>query len=138
MSICLGPLANKSSVIEFSYWRKRRRSTQQPYRSTAIEALTSTLPSVKSQKQYPLRLPPFFDIAGVSGSSIGERADHFVQKSRENPQWAYDVLIKYVNHGKQRVNIKKILLLALCKLFLILFSYSMSTTIWGPLLLLFQ
>jgi len=86
---------------------EKEEDPQQPYRSTAIEALTSTLPSVKSQKQYPLRLPPFFDIAGVSGSSIGERADHFVQKSRENPQWAYDVLIKYVNHGKQRVNIKK-------------------------------
>jgi hypothetical protein len=61
---------------------------QQPYKSPAIEALISTLPSIKSQRQYPLRLPPFFDIAEVSGSSIGERADHFVHKARENPQWA--------------------------------------------------
>jgi hypothetical protein len=42
----------------------------------------------------------------MSGSSIGEQADHFVQKAKENPQWASDILVSYVNYGKQRVNIK--------------------------------
>jgi hypothetical protein len=103
LSINYSPLSLASREEE----KEEREDPQQPCKSLAIEALTSTLPSVKSQRQYPLRLPPFFDIAGVSGSSIGERADHFVQKAKENPQWAYDVLIKYVNHGKQRVTIKK-------------------------------
>ena len=64
----------------------------QPYESAAINALTSTLPSLDSQKQYPWRLKPFFDFADMSGSSIGEQADHFVQKAKENPQWAHDIL----------------------------------------------
>jgi hypothetical protein len=63
------------------------------------------------------------------GLSLGEKADQFVKKARENPQWAYDILIKYVNHGKHRVNIKKILLQALCKLTSILSSHSMNAMI---------
>jgi len=65
-----------------------RENSSQPYESAAINALISTLPSLDSQKQYPLRLKPFFDFADMPGSSIGEQADRFVQKARENPQWA--------------------------------------------------
>jgi hypothetical protein len=65
-----------------------------------------------------LRLKPFFELASAAddnddgkndllGLSLGEKADQFVKKARENPQWAYDILIKYVNHGKHRVNIKR-------------------------------
>jgi hypothetical protein len=64
----------------------------QPYESAAINTMISTLPSLDSQKHYPLRLKPFFDFADMSGSSIGEQADHFVQKAKENPQWAHDIL----------------------------------------------
>jgi hypothetical protein len=78
----------------------------QPYESATINTLISTLPSIDSQRQYPLRLKPFFDFADISGSSIGEKADHFVRKAKENPQWAHDILVNYVNHCKQRVNIK--------------------------------
>lgn len=85
----------------------KKNKKNDDYKSTALEALTSTLPSIKSQRQYPLRLKPFFDIARIQGKSIGERADKFVKQARDNPKWAYDILIEYVNHGKQRVNIKK-------------------------------
>jgi hypothetical protein len=83
------------------------KNPSKPYESAAINALISTLPSLDSQIQYPLRLKPFFDFADMSGSSLEEKADHFVQKAKENPQWAHDILINYVSHGKQRVNMKK-------------------------------
>jgi hypothetical protein len=63
-----------------------------------------------SQRFYPLRLKPFFELASsadaadgngnngkndlLPGPSLGEKADQSVRKARENPQWAYDVLIK--------------------------------------------
>ena len=50
----------------------------------AINALISTLPSLDSQRQYPLRLKPFFDFADVPGGSLGEKADHFVHRAKEN------------------------------------------------------
>ncbi len=37
----------------------REEETYQPYESVAISALISTLPSIDSQRQYPLRLKPF-------------------------------------------------------------------------------
>lgn len=83
------------------------------YESAAMNALISTLPSVESQKYYPLRLKPFFDLAAADdanftpGLSLDEKADWFVEKARANPKWALDILIKYVNLGKQRVNIKR-------------------------------
>jgi hypothetical protein len=86
---------------------EREKENPQPCESKAIEALTSALPSPESQKYYPLRLKPFFDLADVPGGSLGEKADHFTQKARENPQWAYDVLLNYVSQGKHRVNVKK-------------------------------
>ena len=98
-------VANIPFVIRLS--SSSEENNHQPYKSAAIDALTSTLPSIESQKYYPLRLKPLFDFANVSGSSLGEKADQFVHKAKENPQWACDILISYVNHGKQRVNTKK-------------------------------
>lgn len=79
----------------------------QSYESVAINAFISTLKSVKSQQHYPLRLKPFFNFAEVPGKSIGEKADFFVKKAREDPHWAQDILINFVNHCKHRVNVKK-------------------------------
>lgn len=93
---------------------KKEDDSKQPlskYKSAAINALISSLSSLESQRFYPLRLKPFFDLAATNGGgnnnndlpgpSLDERADWFVKKARENPPWAYDILIRYVNHGKQ-------------------------------------
>ena len=61
-----------------------KENLSQPYESAAINALVSTLPSLDSQRQYPLRLKPFFDFADVPGGSLGEKADHFVHRAKEN------------------------------------------------------
>ena len=50
-----------------------KENLSQPYESAAINALISTLPSLDSQRQYPLRLKPFFDFCCISGTSIGEK-----------------------------------------------------------------
>ena len=57
-----------------------KENLSQPYESAAINALVSTLPSLDSQRQYPLRLKPFFDFADVPGSSLGEKAHHLYRK----------------------------------------------------------
>ncbi len=90
---------------EIIQWR--RKNPSQPYESAAINTLISTLPSIDSQRQYPLRLKPFFDFADVPGNSLGEKADHFVQRVKENPQWANDILVNFVNHCKQSEHKKR-------------------------------
>jgi hypothetical protein len=55
------------------------------YESAAINTLTSTLPSLDSQRQYPSRLKLFFDFADVPGSSLGEKADHLYRKLKITP-----------------------------------------------------
>jgi hypothetical protein len=40
--------------------KKKKKNPFQPYESAAINAFISTLPSLDSQTQYPLRLKPFF------------------------------------------------------------------------------
>lgn len=76
---------------------------KEDYESAAINALISTLPSLESQKFYPKRLKPFFDLAtttpaNVDGDddtngndsdlsclSLGEKADWFVKKPEKTP-----------------------------------------------------
>ena len=50
-----------------------KENLSQPCESAAINTLISTLPSLDSQRQYPLRLKPFFDFADVPGGSLGEK-----------------------------------------------------------------
>ena len=73
------------------------------YESIAINALISTLPSLDSQRQYPSRLKPFFDFADVSSSSLGEKADHFVQKTKDNPAKLAEILLALLLYNQMVV-----------------------------------
>jgi hypothetical protein len=82
----------------------------------ALNAFISGLKSTDSQKQYPYQVKPFFDFIlpnddnnGFITSSLEEKADIFVNKAKDDPQWAQDNILNFIDHCKRRVNVDKTL-----------------------------
>ena len=58
-----------------------------------------------NQRQYPKKLKLLFDFLNLPGSpSLEEQGQIFLQKARakENPYWAQDSIMSYLNYQKQR------------------------------------
>jgi hypothetical protein len=72
------------------------------------------LNSPETQRQYPKRLKLFFDHIGLdigdssSSSSLEAQRQAFLDKTRENPQWAQEKIIDFIHFHKQRVLRKEI------------------------------
>jgi hypothetical protein len=64
------------------------------------------LNSLDVQRQYPRRLKLLFDYIGLVGD-VEEQGQAFLDKTRENPQWAQENILRFVDFHKQRVLIKK-------------------------------
>ena len=88
--------------------------------TNALNKFVSGLKSPETQKHYPRLLKLFFDFVfpPSNGSddvnndnclSLEEKADIFVNKTRENPQWAQDSITSFIELCKQRVNVDKTL-----------------------------
>jgi integrase len=90
----------------------------QSRKGQALNAFISGIKSIDSQRQYPSEIKPFFnfilpsaddDDGGLTSSSLEEKADVFVNKARENPQWAQENILNFIDHCKRRVNVDKTL-----------------------------
>ncbi|HZA48931.1 MAG TPA: hypothetical protein VE521_08430 [Nitrososphaera sp.] len=64
-----------------------------------------------TQRQYPKRLKLFFNHVGLTGgesSSLKAQGQAFLDKTRENPQWAQEKIIDFIHFHKQRVQRKEL------------------------------
>src|SRR5829696_6757557 len=64
--------------------------------------------SPSTQRQYPKRLKLFFDFAGIEGNDLEEQGQNFLDKARQDSEWAQQSLMTYLAYHKQRVLRKEI------------------------------
>lgn len=74
----------------------------------ALDAFTSAIRTADSQRQYLNRLGYFFDYLQLPGTTIEEQAASFLNKARENKQWTYSCIIRFVDHYKQKIANKEL------------------------------
>jgi hypothetical protein len=65
------------------------------------------LKSAEARRQYPKRLKKLYDFLDLPGS-LEEQAKNFLEKARQNPQWAQDSIIVFLDYHKQRVRRKEL------------------------------
>jgi hypothetical protein len=88
-----------------SYYKKHRtRAKEENPVSYAFKYLNSP----ETQRQYPKRLKLPFDHVGLTGDSLEAQGQAFLDKTRENPQWAQEKIIDFIHFHKQRVLRKEI------------------------------
>jgi hypothetical protein len=80
------------------------------------------LNSPQTQRQYPKRLKLLFDHIGLTGeeedSSLEAQGQAFLDKTRENPQWAQAKIIDFIDFHKKRVLRKELAAGTLANFFL--------------------
>jgi hypothetical protein len=64
--------------------------------------------SPSTQRQYPKRLKIFFDFVGIEGNDLEEQGQNFLDKARQDSEWAQQSLMTYLAYHKQRVLRKEI------------------------------
>jgi integrase len=74
------------------------------YWSLYIYAMKSPV----TREKYVKRLNKFFDFIGIEGLSVKEKSAAFLQIARQNPQLAFNNIIKFLQFQNQRVNAKEI------------------------------
>jgi hypothetical protein len=68
-----------------------------------LELFTYALKSPESQRQYPRRFKVFLDFLDLGITDIENQSRTFLQKGKENPIWAEEMLMRFCNQQKQRV-----------------------------------
>jgi integrase len=76
--------------------------------------------SPSTQRQYPKRLKLFFDFIQVEGADLEEQGQNFLDKARQDPEWASQSIMTYLDYHRQRVLKKEI-------------SAGTLKTLWRPL-----
>lgn len=66
------------------------------------------LNSPATQTQYPKRFKVFLDHLRLPGATIEEQAQVFIRKAREDPYWAQENIILFLDFHKQRVQRREI------------------------------
>jgi hypothetical protein len=86
------------------------KTTMTAAATNALNKFVSGLKSPETQKHYPRLLKLFFDFvfpppsndsSNNNSLSIEEKADIFVNKARENPQWAQGSITGFIELCKQ-------------------------------------
>jgi hypothetical protein len=67
-----------------------------------LEHFTYALKSPESQRQYPGRFKVFLDFLGLGTDNIEEQSRIFLLKSKDNPLWAEEMLMRFCNFQKNR------------------------------------
>jgi hypothetical protein len=63
------------------------------------------LKSPHSKREYPVKLKPIFEHMGLSGSSLDEQAEAFIEMAKENGiQWIQNSIMKFIIDYNKRVN----------------------------------
>jgi hypothetical protein len=63
--------------------------------------------SHSTREMYLRRLRRFFDAINIEGSTFGARCNLFA-KGREDPSWAFNCILRFVQSQKDRVDRKEI------------------------------
>ena len=85
------------------------REHEQEEQKNPVSYAFKYLNSPETQRQYPKRLKLLFDHVGLNGggggdsSSLEAQGQAFLDKTRENPQWAQEKIIDFIHFHKQRV-----------------------------------
>ena len=67
------------------------------------------LKSPMTREKYQRRLENFFDFLGLDGITIEEKSKSFLNKiKKEDSQWAFNSLLKFMQHHLDKVNRKEI------------------------------
>jgi hypothetical protein len=88
-------LSNLQSIVEKK--EEKEITLQSP-----IYSFMYSLKSSEAKRQYPKRLKMLFDFLDLSGS-LEEQAQSFLDKARQNIQWAQDSIMIFLDFHKQRV-----------------------------------
>lgn len=64
--------------------------------------------SPSTQRQYPRRLKLFFDFIGLEGQDIEEQGQALLDQTTQDPAWANQNVMMYLDHQRQRVLRKEI------------------------------
>lgn len=84
------------------------RNIEQEQKKNPVSYAFKYLNSPETQRQYPKRLKLLFDHVGLTGDSLEAQGQAFLDKTRENPQWAQEKIIDFIHLHKQRVLRKEI------------------------------
>jgi hypothetical protein len=67
-----------------------------------------SLRSPYTKETYFRRLRRFFDAISLDGSTFEERCNSFAAKGKIEPAWAFNLILRFVQSEKERVEGKKI------------------------------
>jgi integrase len=61
-----------------------------------------------TRDRYQTRVAKFFDFAGISGTTLEEKARNFANRGKDDINWTFSNILKFVHFQKERVNRKEI------------------------------
>jgi integrase len=76
--------------------------------SNSLDCLNEGLKTINSQNQYRARLSYFFDDLKLPGATVDEQATAFLNKGKQNNNWAADCVKTFIKHYKEMIENKKI------------------------------
>jgi hypothetical protein len=64
--------------------------------------------SAQTKDSYFRRLRTFFQYSGIEGESFRDKCNNFAIQGKKNPQWAFKLILAFIQYQKQRVAHKEI------------------------------
>jgi hypothetical protein len=92
-----------SDLLSLTEKKEEKGITQQ----CPLYSFMYALKSSETRRQYPKRLKKLFDFLNLSGS-LEEQANEFLNKARQNIQWAQNSMMKFLDLHKERVRRKEL------------------------------
>jgi len=100
----------KIEVLEFENYNTNNYNFQDE-NSTRIDPYTMFLHAMKSpvtKTKYSRRLEMFFDFLKIPGDTLKEKCLTFVNKGKNNANWVFTNILKFVLFHKERIHKKEI------------------------------
>jgi hypothetical protein len=76
--------------------------------SEPYDLFVYSLRSPSTRETYFRRLRRFFDAINIEGSAFDTRCNLFAMKGRDDPSWAFNCILRFVQSQKDRVDRKEI------------------------------
>jgi hypothetical protein len=94
-------LSDLQSIVE------KKEEKEEITLQSPIYSFMYALKSTEARRQYPKRLKMLFDFLDLPGS-LEEQAQSFLDKARQDIQWAQDSIMTFLDFHKQRVRRKEL------------------------------
>jgi hypothetical protein len=94
----------KSSSSEH-YQQRQRHKQPKSYQSSTMNNFLYGIKSPHSKREYSTKLKPVFEHMGLSGSSLDEQAEAFIEKTKEENgiQWVENSIKKFIIDYNKRI-----------------------------------